>query len=69
MFRLFAKLIRINSYRRVASTRMMEKGEMLMAAFPDWRNRLIINWSEEEKKQVASQLGVAMNECQIEDRQ
>jgi MoxR-like ATPase len=61
------KLIKQHSFRRVASTRMMIQGEALKnGAFPEWRNRLIINWSEEEKSVVTGNLGVAMNEAQRE---
>ena len=43
-------LINKHNLRRVASTRMMIQGENLKnGKFKDWRLRLIVNWTEEEK--------------------
>lgn len=47
------KVISENSLRRVASTRMIQAGHKLKYNFfNDWKKRLIINWSDTEKKLV-----------------
>lgn len=46
-------IIKNNSLRRIASTRMIQAGHKLkMNFFKDWREQLIINWSENEKNIV-----------------
>lgn len=47
------QIIKEHSIRRIASTRMIQAGhKMKENFFKDWKERLIINWSESEKKIV-----------------
>lgn len=47
------EIIKDNSLRRIASTRMIQAGHKLkMSFFKDWREQLIINWSKNEKNIV-----------------
>lgn len=51
--RLLRACIKINSLRRIASTRMIQAAEkMKKIGMSDWRDLLIINWSDTEKKIV-----------------
>lgn len=51
--RLLRDCIKINSLRRIASTRMIQAAEkMKKIGMSDWRDLLIINWSDTEKKIV-----------------
>ena len=57
-------IIKNNSLRRIASTRMIQAGHKLkMNFFKDWREQLIINWSENEKNIVKKFLQ-DKNNCQ-----
>lgn len=50
---LLRACIKINSLRRIASTRMIQAAEkMKKIGMSDWRDLLIINWSDTEKKIV-----------------
>lgn len=50
-------IIKDHSIRRIASTRMIQAGhKMKENFFKDWKERLIINWSESEKKIVEQNL-------------
>lgn len=53
--RVLRKIIKINTLRRIASTRMIQAGQkMKKAGISDWKNLLIINWSDTEKQIVKS---------------
>lgn len=48
-------VIKINTLRRIASTRMIQAGQkMKKAGISDWKDLLIVNWSDTEKKIVKS---------------
>lgn len=48
--RQLREIIKDHSIRRIASTRMIQAGhKMKQNFFKDWKERLIINWSESEK--------------------
>lgn len=50
---LLRACIKVNSLRRIASTRMIQAAEkMKKIGMSDWRDLLIINWSDTEKKIV-----------------
>lgn len=50
---LLRSCIKQNSLRRIASTRMIQAAQrMKMSGMSDWRDLLIINWSESEKSIV-----------------
>lgn len=50
---LLRACIKINSLRRIASTRMIQAAEkMKKIGMSDWKDLLIINWSDTEKKIV-----------------
>lgn len=56
------EIIKDNSLRRIASTRMIQAGHKLkMNFFKDWREQLIINWSENEKNIVKDYLQCKSN--------
>lgn len=50
---LLRKFVAKTSVRKVLSTRMIQAGHNLKYHyFQDWAERLIVNWSENEKKQL-----------------
>lgn len=50
---LLRECIKLNSLRRIASTRMIQAGsKMKLSGIKDWKDLLIINWTDVEKKIV-----------------
>lgn len=59
-------IIKDEQLRRIASTRMIQAGNtMKKNYFADWKDRLIINWSDNEKRIVFDRLN---NPLSINDR-
>lgn len=57
---LLRKCIEVNSLRRIASTRMIQAGEkMKKIGISDWKELLITNWSDTEKKIVNAYIKTA----------
>ena len=53
-------IIKIYDFRRIASTRMIQAGCALKKAYVmDWKDQLIINWSNEERRVVTEHLRAA----------
>ena len=53
-------IIKIYDFRRIASTRMIQAGCALKKAYVmDWKDQLIINWSNEERRVVMEHLKAA----------
>ena len=54
------KIIKTYDFRRIASTRMIQAGCALKKAYVmDWKDQLIINWSNEERRVVMEHLKAA----------
>ena len=54
------KIIKTYDFRRIASTRMIQAGCALKKAYVmDWKEQLIINWSNEERRVVMEHLKAA----------
>lgn len=57
------KIIKENNIRRVASTRMIQAGHRLKkCSFLDWKQRLIISWTDNEKQIIQSNMENFVNE-------
>ena len=57
------KIIKENNIRRVASTRMIQAGHRLKKCnFLDWKQRLIISWTDNEKQVVQSNMNNFVSE-------
>ena len=57
------KIIKKNNIRRVASTRMIQAGHRLKkCSFLDWKQRLIISWTDNKKQIIQSNMENFVNE-------